>query len=76
MNAAVAWAAIAVGAVAVLGVLGAIVRLVWKVATSLRDNTLTTNATARTLRELSGKVDRGFGEMGERLRRLEGRRRM
>lgn len=76
MNTATAWAAIAVGAVAVLGAVGAAIRLIWKVATSLRDNTVTTNATARTLAALDAKVDRGFGEMGERLRRLEGRRRL
>lgn len=76
MTTAGAWATIAVGAVAVLGVLAAVVRMIWKVATSLRDNTRITNATAARLAELGSKVDRGFDELAERMRRLEGRRRL
>jgi len=66
--------AILASAVIVLGGLAALVRAIWKTATTLRDNTTATQALTARLDGLARSVDGRIDRLAERLDKLEARR--
>lgn len=62
-------------AVIVLGGLAALVRAIWKIAQTMRDNTRATQDLTGKLDHLSASIDGRFDALAERVARLEGRRR-
>ena len=60
-------------AVIVLGGLSALVRAIWKVAQTLRDNTVATRSLTGKLEHLAGSVDGRFDELAERVAAIERR---
>jgi hypothetical protein len=63
--------AILASAVIVLGGLAALVRAIWKTATTLRDNTQATTKLTERLEEYTKAVDGRFDKLSERVRALE-----
>jgi hypothetical protein len=63
--------AILASAVIVLGGLGALIRAVWKWATTMRDNTTATQKLTERLDTLVASVDGQMHSFGERLAKLE-----
>jgi hypothetical protein len=63
------------GAVIVLGGLAALVRAIWGIAQTLRDNTKATKSLTDKLQELTVSIDGRFDQLADRVTRLEGRRR-
>jgi hypothetical protein len=63
--------AILASAVIVLGGLAALVRAIWKTATTLRDNTLATQKLTEKLEEYVKASDGRFDALNDRLTRLE-----
>ena len=63
--------AILASAVIVLGGLAALVRAIWKTATTLRDNTSATQALTSRLDGLAQSVDGRIDRLAERLDKLE-----
>lgn len=63
--------AILASAVIVLGGLAALVRAIWKTATTLRDNTTATKALTDRLDGLAQSVDGRIDSLAERLGKLE-----
>lgn len=61
-------------AVIVLGGLTALVRAIWKVAQTLRDNTVATKVLTGKLENMAGSVDGRFDALAERVAALEGRK--
>lgn len=62
-------------AVIVLGGLAALVRAIWRIAQTLRDNTTATKQLSTNLEKLIASIDGRFGALAERVTRLEKRRR-
>jgi hypothetical protein len=63
--------AILASAVIVLGGLAALVRAIWKTATTLRDNTSATKALTERLDGLAQSVDGRIDRLAERISELE-----
>jgi len=63
--------AILASAVIVLGGLAALVRAIWKTATTLRDNTTATKALTNRLDGLAQSVDGRIDSLAERIGQLE-----
>lgn len=63
--------AILASAVIVLGGLAALVRAIWKTATTLRDNTSATKALTERLNGMAQAVDGRIDRLAERLDKLE-----
>lgn len=63
--------AILASAVIVLGGLAALVRAIWKTATTLRDNTSATQKLTRQLEGLAQSVDGRIDSLAERVGKLE-----
>jgi predicted PurR-regulated permease PerM len=66
--------AILAGAVIVLGGLVALVRSIWGVAQTLRDNTKATKELSGQLHDLTTSIDGRFDQLAERVTRLEARK--
>jgi predicted PurR-regulated permease PerM len=66
--------AILASAVIVLGGLAALVRAIWKTATTLRDNTTATQALTSRLDGLAQSVDGRIDRLAERLDKLEAKK--
>lgn len=66
--------AVLASAVIVLGGLAALVRAIWKVAQTLRDNTQATRHLTGKLDDLTTSIDGRFDSLAERVARLEGKR--
>jgi hypothetical protein len=60
-------------AVIVLGGLVGLVRAIWRIAQTLRDNTAATKTLTDHLEHLAGSVDGRFDKLAERVSALEGR---
>jgi hypothetical protein len=73
VNSAEAVFAILASAVIVLGGLVALVRAIWKIAQTLRDNTKATTDLSANLEKLTVSIDGRFDALVERVTRLEGR---
>jgi hypothetical protein len=67
--------AILASAVIVLGGLAALVRAIWRVAQTLRDNTTATRTLTGKMAELTTSIDGRLDALETRVARLEGRRR-
>jgi predicted PurR-regulated permease PerM len=65
--------AILASAVIVLGGLVALVRAIWRIAQTLRDNTKATQTLTGKLDSLATSIDGRFDALVERVTRLEGR---
>lgn len=65
--------AILASAVIVLGGLVALVRAIWRVAQTLRDNTRATSALTGKLEDLTTSIDGRFDRLAERVAALEQR---
>ena len=63
--------AILASAVIVLGGLAALVRAIWKTATTLRDNTSATQKLTQQLEGLTQSVDGRIDSLAERIAKLE-----
>ena len=63
--------AILASAVIVLGGLAALVRAIWKTATTLRDNTQATRELTEKLEEYTKATDGRFEKLSDRVTRLE-----
>lgn len=63
--------AILASAVIVLGGLAALVRAIWKTATTLRDNTQATRELTEKLEEYTKSTDGRFEKLADRVDRLE-----
>lgn len=75
MNSTEAVLAILASAVIVLGGLFAVVRAIWRIAQTLRDNTKATNELSGNLERLAVSIDGRFDALVERVTKLEGQRR-
>ena len=67
--------AILASAVIVLGGLFAVVRAIWRIAQTLRDNTKATTDLSANLERLAVSIDGRFDALVERVVKLEGRQR-
>lgn len=75
MNSTEAVLAILASAVIVLGGLFAVVRAIWRIAQTLRDNTKATTDLSANLERLAVSIDGRFDALVERVVKLEGRQR-
>jgi hypothetical protein len=75
MNSTEAVLAILASAVIVLGGLFAVVRAIWRIAQTLRDNTKATTDLSANLEKLAVSIDGRFDALVERVTKLEGRQR-
>lgn len=75
MNSTEAVLAILASAVIVLGGLFAVVRAIWRIAQTLRDNTKATTGLSANLERLAVSIDGRFDALVERVVKLEGRQR-
>lgn len=73
MTGAGAVSAILASAVIVLGGLVALVRAIWRIAQTMRDNTQATKALTDKLNTLTASIDGRFDSLVERVTRLEQR---
>lgn len=67
--------AILASAVIVLGGLAALVRSIWHIAQTMRDNTTATQDLTGKLKDLTTSIDGRFDQLVERVAKLESRRR-
>jgi hypothetical protein len=75
VNSTEAVLAILASAVIVLGGLFAVVRAIWRIAQTLRDNTKATTDLSANLERLAVSIDGRFDALVERVVKLEGRQR-
>jgi hypothetical protein len=66
--------AILASAVIVLGGLVGVVRAIWKIAQTLRDNTVATRNLSESFKTLSESINGRFDKLVERVTKLEDRR--
>jgi len=76
MTGAGAVVAILASAVIVLGGLAALVRAIWGIAQTLRDNTKATESLTSNLESLTASIDGRFDKLAERVALLDQRRRL
>ena len=73
MSQAGAAVAILAGAIVILGGIAALVRSIWGVAQTLRDNTKATGDLSEKMEALTASIDGRFDALADRVTRLEER---